>query len=72
MHKANNMAKCKKSRSKLLREAYAEGYEMNLIIHNRKCAQLRYLKDQSQKEATIAITVFTHEMSFRGIRFTGY
>ena len=45
---------------------------MNLIMHNKKCAQLRYLKDQSQKEATIAYTVFTPEMSFRFIRFTGY
>ena len=59
MDTAKNMAKCKKSRSKLLREAYAEGYEINLIIHNRKCAQLRHLKDQSQKEATIANTVFS-------------
>ena len=43
MHTAENMAKCKKSRSKLPREAYAKGYEINLIIHNSKCAQLRYL-----------------------------
>ena len=72
MHTAKNMAKCEKSRSKLLHEAYAEGYDINLIIHNRKCAQLRYLKDQSQKKATISIKVFTHEMSYRGFRFTGY
>ena len=42
MHTAKNMTKCKKSRSKLQREAYAEGYEINLIIHNRKCAYLNY------------------------------
>ena len=72
MHAAENMVKCKKSRSKLLREAYAEGYEKNLIIDKRKCAQLRYLNERSQKEATIAITVFTHEVSSRCVRFTGY
>ena len=41
MHTVKNMAKCKKSRSELLSEAYAEGYEMNLIIHDRNCTQLK-------------------------------
>ena len=38
MHTAKNMAKCKKSRSKVLCEAYAEGYEMKLYtIENEHC-----------------------------------